>query len=58
MSIYWVRIDCGQYNIEGDNMFIDGDYLYIYRGEELRAMFRTDIIVEARLAKSRKEAAN
>ena len=56
MSIYWVRIDRGQYNIEGDNMFIDGDYLYIYKGEELRAMFRTDIIVEARLAKSRKES--
>ncbi len=56
MSIYWVRIDSGQYNIEGDNMFIDGDYLYIYRGEELRAMFRTDIVLEARLAKSRKES--
>lgn len=56
MTIYWVRIDGGQYNIEGDNMFIDGDYLYIYKGEELRAMFRTDIIVEARLAKSRKES--
>ena len=51
MSIYWVRIDRGQYNIEGDNMFIDGDYLYIYKGEELRAMFRTDIVLEARVAK-------
>ena len=56
MSIYWVRIDRGQYNIEGDNMFIDGDYLYIYKGEELRAMFRTDIVLEARLARSRKES--
>ena len=56
MTIYWVRIDRGQYNIEGDNMFIDGDYLYIYKGEELRAMFRTEIVLEARLAKSRKES--
>ena len=56
MSIYWVRVDRGQYNIEGDNMFIDGDYLYIYKGEELRAMFRTDIVLEARLAMSRKES--
>ena len=57
MSIYWVRVDRGQYNIEGDNMFIDGDYLYIYKGEELRAMFRTDIVLEARLAKTaRKES--
>jgi hypothetical protein len=51
MSIYWVRVDGGQYNVVGDKMFLDGDYLYIYKGEELRAMFRTDIVLEARLAK-------
>lgn len=51
MTIYWVRVDGGQYNIVGDKMFIDGDYLYIYKGEELRAMFRADIVIEARAAK-------
>ena len=47
--------DANEYEVP-INMFIDGDYLYIYKGEELRAMFRTDIVLEARLARSRKES--
>ena len=51
MNIYFIRLDDAAYEVLGDKMFLDGDYLYIYKGEELRAMFRADIVIEARAAK-------
>ena len=53
MNHYFIRLDDAGYLVDGDKMFLDGDYLYVYAGEELRGMFRAERIVDARLVTGR-----
>lgn len=58
MNIYFIRLDDAAYEVLGDKMFLDGAYLYVYACEDLRGMFLAAKVLDARLAKSRKEVAN
>jgi hypothetical protein len=51
MNTYFIRLDDAAYKVVGDKMFLDGSYLYVYAGEELRGMFRAERIVDARITK-------
>ena len=39
--------------ITGDKMFVDGDYLFVYLGEELYGMFKADAIIDAHRTEAR-----
>lgn len=56
MNIYFIRLDDAAYEVLGDKMFLDGEYLYVYACEDLRGMFLAAKVLDARLVRSRKEA--
>jgi hypothetical protein len=33
--------------ITGEKMFVDGDYLFVYSGEDLIGMFKADAVIDA-----------
>ena len=47
MSRFYIKTTDSTAIITGTKMFIDGDMLYVYNGEELYGMFRVDAIVDA-----------
>lgn len=47
MSKFYIKTTDSTTIIIGTTMFIDGDFLYMYNGELLYGMFRTDAIVDA-----------
>ena len=51
MNTYFIRLDDVAYEVQGEKMFLDGAYLFVYAGEELRGMFRAERIVDARITK-------
>ena len=58
MNTYFIRLDDVAYEVTGDKMFLDGDYLYIYSGENMRGMFKAAKVLDARMTKQgRTEAA-
>ena len=58
MNTYFIRLDDVAYEVQGDKMFLDGAYLYVYAGDDMHGMFLAAKVIDARLAKSRKEVAN
>ena len=56
MTRYFIRTDNAAYTIDGDEMFIDGDHLYIYFDKVLCGMFKTENVIDAHIA-TKKEAA-
>lgn len=45
--MFYIKTKDGVSIIEGDNMFIDGDYLYVYKGQDLYGMYLVANVVEA-----------
>ena len=58
MNTYFIRLDDVAYEVQGDKMFLDGAYLYVYAGDDMHGMFLAAKVIDARLVRSRKEAAN
>ena len=56
MNTYFIRLDDVAYQVTGDKMFLDGAYLFVYAGDELRGMFLVAKVIDARLAKNGKES--
>ena len=57
MNTYFIRLDDAAYEVQGDKMFLDGAYLYVYASEDLHGMFLAEKVLDARMTKQgRKEA--
>lgn len=39
--------------ITADHMFLDGNYLYVYNGEELYGMYKADAVIDAHRTEAR-----
>ena len=57
MNTYFIRLDDVAYEVQGDKMFLDGAYLYVYAGDDMHGMFLAAKVIDARLARTaRKES--
>ena len=51
MNTYFIRLDDAAYEVTGEKMFLDGDCLYIYAGDDMRGMFKAEKVLDARMTK-------
>ena len=47
MNKFYIKTQDSTAVISGDYMTIHGDYLYVYKGDDLYGMFKSDAVVSA-----------